>query len=419
MKKVITVFIISVITLVITLTVLWKLNIIYLNVPFEEIKKEVGKDELSQLILLDYPRLGDNLDTAYRLLDEVSFESNEQVDFYFDDHETLYVGYNTQLTQDGNIDIIDSLHLFVNGYNDSDQEKIIKLAEKLLPVENTFIQDNHDVSERRNEIARYTKTEYTDSYYYDLPDMNKYAVVRVSHDMLNISPNPEQNESNRYKVEVNFINEQALTEELEADSDQAKLPPSSEQKSREDEQVNSASGSIYEDTSAEESRDQETSEQNMEQSEEPHLWDELSVQSNNELIKDPDFLSLASQGQIKGINVSLYTPIGPTIESHMGSPDWRTETEGGYYLMYSTCNCGFGVEYDYEQYTQSPVNSYYLPINLSREDIIQYLGEPSSEAYSDVDFGYFLYYELGDHYLYVNRNADELSNSFFDSVILK
>lgn len=169
------------------------------------------------------------------------------------------------------------------------------------------------------------------------------------------------------------------------------------------------------------SADPGNSSEDIEQSNESNKYhfDEEAIQSNNEKIKDPEFLSLASKGQIKGINVPLHVPIGPAIENQIGNPDSVVETEGGYYLMYNECHCGFGVGDGYKEYPEIPISSYYLPINLSREDIIHYLGEPNEEGYSEVDSGYYLYYDLGEYKLFVDQSVSEPTTAPFDSITLK
>ncbi|WP_400243746.1 hypothetical protein AB3U99_21310 [Niallia sp. JL1B1071] len=53
----------------------------------------------------------------------------------------------------------------------------------------------------------------------------------------------------------------------------------------------------------------------------------------------------------------------PIIENKIGQPDWRVATEGGYLIYYDDYQARFGVPYDYEEYSDSPINSYTFPFS--------------------------------------------------------
>lgn len=63
MKKIFIIIITSIITVLVTLIVLWKLDVIYVNVaaPVEKSKEILGKDEVSVLLEIEYPKIGDDL----------------------------------------------------------------------------------------------------------------------------------------------------------------------------------------------------------------------------------------------------------------------------------------------------------------------------------------------------------------------
>lgn len=141
--------------------------------------------------------------------------------------------------------------------------------------------------------------------------------------------------------------------------------------------------------------------------------------ANNKKMMAPDFMTLAEQGRIKGIEVSIGDPVGPAIENVMGTPDGTGEAEGGRVLVYKSCHCGLGVDYDYADYPDSPVYTLHLPIHLSYDEVIQALGKPDEEGMSETDSSYTLYYTIGDHTLFVHRSDGASSGAPFDSITLK
>ena len=141
--------------------------------------------------------------------------------------------------------------------------------------------------------------------------------------------------------------------------------------------------------------------------------------ANNKKVMDSNFMTLAKQGRIKGIQVSIGDPIGPAIENVMGTPDGTGDAEGGRVLVYKSCHCGLGVDYDYEDYPDSPVYTLNLPIHLSYDEVIQALGKPDEEGMSETDSSYTLYYTIGDHTLFVHRSDGASSGAPFDSITLK
>jgi hypothetical protein len=141
--------------------------------------------------------------------------------------------------------------------------------------------------------------------------------------------------------------------------------------------------------------------------------------ANNKKVMASDFMTLAKQGRIKGIEVSIGDPIGPAIENVMGTPDGTGDSEGGRVLVYKSCHCGLGVDYDYEDYPDSPVYTLHLPIHLSYDEVIQALGKPDEEGMSETDSSYTLYYMMGDHTLFIHRSDGASSGAPFDSITLK
>lgn len=177
---------VSVVTVLLTLVVLWKLDVIILNaepVVSEKVKKVAGVNELSKLLDLEYSRLGDPVEQAHDLLGEIAFESEGQIDFYIlEQEEKLYVEY--QKDQYSSEDIITSMHLYTEG----EIKDIKKLGEKMLPEGYSFVKSDYSESEDRNESFRYTETNYEDTFIYELPNLNSYAAVQISHSTSDLVP---------------------------------------------------------------------------------------------------------------------------------------------------------------------------------------------------------------------------------------
>lgn len=162
--------------------------------------------------------------------------------------------------------------------------------------------------------------------------------------------------------------------------------------------------------------EEQDSAENIEQTSNHPFTDDV-IQRNNNIVGEGDFLTLASQGMMKGIDVSVGVPIGPTIENVIGSPEEEWESHGGNLLIYNSIGYGLGVDYEYEAYPESPVYSLYLPIELSYDEVIQSLGEPDEEGQSEVDSSYYLYYQAGDYAIYINSSGGNTTS--FDSITLK
>lgn len=395
MKKILGVILVSVVTVLLTLVVLWKLDVIILNaepVVSEKVKKVAGVDELSKLLDLEYPRIGDPVEQAHELLDEVAFESEDQIDFYIlEQQETLYVEF--QNDEFSNEVLITSMHLYTEG----EIEDIRKLGEKMLPEGYSFVKSDYSESEDRNESFRYTETNYEDTFIYELPELDSYAAVQISHSTSDLVPEKVKEEMPeqpiRYKLEVFLI----------VDLEEFEL----EEGTEEDLGIENSEEVVVE--------EQDSDENNEQTSEQP--FNDDVVQRNNNIVGEGDFLTLASQGMMKGIDVSVGVPIGPTIENVIGSPEEKWESHGGKLLIYNSSGYGLGVDYEYEAYPESPVYSLYLPIELSYDELIQSLGEPEEEGQSEVDSSYYLYYQAGDYSIYVNSSGGNTTS--FDSITLK
>lgn len=398
MNKILIIMITTVMTVLLTLFVLWKLDVIYVNVsaPVEKSKEILGKDELSSLLKLEYPQLGEDIQAAYSLYGEPKFESDGQKDFWLLEEEgkELYISYDTE-------ERIESFDLYVEG----DKEEIRSLGERFLPVGSSFIDENHEEEERKNNTFRYTSTVYADSYYYNLPEEQGYATIVISNRESDLFSEEEEDDSPSYNLEVSVTTEWDDVNEW----NQGPLNDSSEDVQEDNDAYAEESSEFMEEEIG-------VSSNEIDPTTVPE-FDPSAILLNNDKVKHADFLPNAIQGIIAGINVSLQAPIGPIIESQIGQPDWRLESEGGYILMYKDYQAGLGVSYDYEDYPESPINSYYLPIDLTEEEIIQSLGEPTSQEYSEVGSGYYLYYQFEEYTLFFEKSSDDSTERYYSATL--
>lgn len=375
--------------MLVTLIVLWKIDVIYVNVaaPVEKSKEILGKDEVSVLLELEYPKLGDDLQVAYTMYGKPKYESINQKDFVLqkEENKEIYIKHNEE-------NQIESFDFFVKG----DKDKFQVLGEKLLPTGSSFLDENHEEEEKKNDTFRYTSIEYKDSYYYRLPEEQGIATIVVSNRVSELFEESKKDDAPSYNIEVSLMTDYEFNNLM-----------SSRQISDDE-----ATISVHEETNSDngEASEYTNTEMNAPIGEE---FDEAAIASNNEKIKHPDFLPNAQNGVIAGINISLKGPIGPIIENQIGQPDWRIGSEGGYILMYKDYQAGFGVPYDYEEYPESLIHSYHLPIYLKEEEIIQSLGEPISKEFSEVDNGYYMYYQVGDYELFFEKDSDDPAEGYY------
>ncbi|MGG7619594.1 hypothetical protein [Bacillus coreaensis] len=274
------------------------------------------------------------------------------------------------------------------------------MGEKMLPEGYSFVKSDYSESEDRNESFRYTETNYEDTFIYEPPNPNSYAAVQVTHSTSDLFSDKEKEEMPEkpiiYRMKV-FLVEDLEEFELEVGTVE--------------DVVTDKEGS--EEVVVEE---QDSAENNEQTSDQP--FNDEVVHRNNNILGEGDFLSFASQGMINGIDVSVGSPIGPTIENVIGLPEEEWESHGGKLLIYNSNGYGLGVDYDYEAYPESPVYSLYLPIKLSYDDLIRSLGEPEEEGQSEVDSRYYLYYQAGEYSIYVNNSGGSAIGTF-DSITLK
>ncbi len=283
MKKILGVILVSMVTVLVTLVVLWKLDVIILNaepVVSEKVKKVARVDELSKLLDLEYPRLGGPMEQAHELLGEVAFESEDQIDFYIlEQQETLYVEF--QNDEFSNESFITSMHLYTEG----EIEDILKLGEKMLPEGYSFVEQDYSELEDRNETFRYTKTNFENTFVYELPELDSYAAVQISHSTNDLVPEKVKEEMPeqpiRYSLEV-FLIEDLEEFELELGTEENLVIESSEEVVVEE----------------------QDSTENYEVTSNQPINDDI-VQRNNNIVRERDFLALAAQGRIKGIDVSV------------------------------------------------------------------------------------------------------------------
>ena len=85
-------------------------------------------------------------------------------------------------------------------------------------------------------------------------------------------------------------------------------------------------------------------------------------------------------------------------------PDWVSGAEGGFTLMYESYHAGFGIGYDYQEFPEMPFVAIYLPIELSYDEMIRYLGKPTEDGISELSGDRYLFYQLGDYTLWAESS---------------
>lgn len=205
MKNIITIIGISSLTTIIVVAVLWNMGFLSpspsITPQLEKGKEVLNIDPLSQLLKLDYPQIGDDIERAYTMFEDIRFESENQSDFYIlDKSQAIYIKYNN------GTNMINALT--IHGLK-GDTEKIRSLGELMLPDDFIHLTENYNSIEDRNEIFRYTKTEHVYEYYYESPISNQYALIQIDYDISDILGEPtEQDTSNpRYSLEVSLMND--------------------------------------------------------------------------------------------------------------------------------------------------------------------------------------------------------------------
>ena len=394
MKKKLVIIITIVLILILALLVLWKLDVFNNNESSPVVKEEkVEKDELSILLDLEYPQLGDNIQEAHTLYGEPKSETNGQKNSQLSEKIEKEISIN--YTQN---DVITSLNFNVDG----DKEKIKILAERLLPSGYTRVEDSEQSSDSQN------------SFYYRLPE--GYAVILINNDA--IESEDKKNTGN--KVEVAYLSESEFNSATNQDDNASEEETTQGNAETQEDKVPQKENQSQEaNTSPESSQDESQTDKETEPSPTKNTgeFDVTSAQINNQKVKHPDFLTNAKQGIIQGIDVALLSTVGSMMESH-GQPDWIVEVDGGSDLMYKNLHMGFGVPHEYDEDPQTPITTYYLPINITEKEVIQSLGEPTSKDYSELNGSYLLYYDLGNHELFFNKDTDNPEETY-KSVKLK
>ena len=379
--------------------VLWKLEVFNINESSAVVKEEEAeKDVLSILLDLDYPQLGDNIQEAHSLYGEPKSETNGQKNFQLSEEveKEISINYDQE-------DVITSLNFNVVG----NKEKIQSLAEKLLPSGYTLVNNNVEEAEQIS-----TKTDSQSKYYYRLTE--GYASIQINEDN---SISAETGGYTEYKVEVAYLSEREFNsatnqddntrEEEEPTQGNSETPENNEhQKENQSEEANTSPNSTETETESETIKETEPTPTNN-----TGEYDASSAIINNQKVKHPDFLANAKKGIVQGVDVSLKSTVGSMMEIH-GQPDSIVEVEGGYHLIYKNYHMGFGVPHEYQDDKQTPIRSYYLPINIVEKEIIQSLGEPTAKEFSELDGKYLLYYHLGNYELFFYKNTDDLAETY-------
>lgn len=191
---------IAIVTTVVTIFVLSRLGIIFVNTPeFEKGKELLKVDDLSQLLELDYPKIGEDIQEAYNLFGEVDFETDNEIDFHIlDGRKTIFIEYKNETNT------IDQMEIFsVNG----DLEEVRVLGEKMLPEGYELISEDHFTEEDKNEIGRYNITEFFNDYFYKVKDTGDMVRIRLYQRVTDLIEEPDLNEPIEFDVVVSYSSE--------------------------------------------------------------------------------------------------------------------------------------------------------------------------------------------------------------------
>lgn len=192
---------IAVISTIIVLIILSKMGIVYMNLSFIEKGKELLKiDETSQLLKLEYPKVGEDMYVAFSLYEDIAFESDDQVDFYIlERSEKIFVEYENNTIQ--------SMWMILDG----DIDQLRTLGEKMLPNGSSYIAEDYFTKEEKNEFGRYTKKKQFNDYYYELPEEGKFAIISViqnTNDLL--GANTDSASRVTYTLEISLASEEEI-----------------------------------------------------------------------------------------------------------------------------------------------------------------------------------------------------------------
>lgn len=192
---------IAFLTTILTILVLWKMEVLALDLSKVKDKKEevLQEDELSLLIMQKYPKIGDHVEQAHELFDDAIFESESQIDFDFLNHkETIYVHFNPDTS------VIHELEMYsLRG----EINKIRLLGEKMLPKGFSFEREDKSTEERENKTFRYTETNYFNDYYYKLSS-GEYALIQISNHTSDLVRDPDVEPPEiTYTLTVSFVND--------------------------------------------------------------------------------------------------------------------------------------------------------------------------------------------------------------------
>lgn len=127
----------------------------------------------------------------------------------------------------------------------------------------------------------------------------------------------------------------------------------------------------------------------------------MKKEGNCKLQIDQDFVQIASEGKLKGIEIELGIPRAKIIEK-LGQPE-MIGMRNAEYLNYSNCYFYIG---DGER-----VGVIDVEIDLSVKKVKELLGKPHYEGWSEAGYKeYVLGYEAKEYYLYF-KFANEMSTS--------
>ncbi|WP_179233088.1 DUF4309 domain-containing protein [Paenibacillus rigui] len=121
---------------------------------------------------------------------------------------------------------------------------------------------------------------------------------------------------------------------------------------------------------------------------------------SKKLVLDPDFLSYAAKGQIRGIEFGIDTP-KETVLKQWGEPHktgtWQVPYSAWFDYYYFFANPG-------ERVSGIRVGGNSIPYTV--DEVKKALGKPRNEGINDVENGWYLFYEAGAYQIFFNADDE-------------
>jgi hypothetical protein len=153
----------------------------------------------------------------------------------------------------------------------------------------------------------------------------------------------------------------------------------------------------------------------IEQPEEQPESQPVQTENTEEEIKyfDEEFLTLAKQGYLKGVDVQVGGLVGEVRQKY-GENYIVLDGEGSYFLAYEGANFHYQARVPYEQRENSVDNNepttaidLFMMEEFYYKDMVAGLGEASSTFQSELDNYFYMVYNFGDYELWARTSGNE------------